>query len=388
MPNTPLRKIRMGMVGGGEGAFIGAVHRIAAAIDGQIELVCGCFSSDTERSARSGTSLYLPLHRIYSDYQQMMSAEAKLPEDQRMDFVAIVTPNHLHLPIALAALKSGFHVMSDKPATLDYTEAKILREAVATSDLLYGLSHTYMAYPMVQEARRRVMSGELGAIRRVVVEYHQGWLAEAQDDTNKQAAWRTDPSKAGASCCIGDIGVHAFNLAETIIDDQVSEICADLASVVDGRELDDDANILLRFTHGSRGVLMASQIAVGEENALSIRVYGEKAGLEWSQQEPNSLWLKYNDKPSQCVRTGWAGMNDAVQALTRTPAGHPEGYLEAFANLYLQFSECIRARQEGREVNAFAAHMPGINEALRGMAFIENAVAASASDVKWHLMTE
>ena len=285
-----MAKVRMGMVGGGEGAFIGAVHRMAAAIDGEIELVCGAFSSDPERSARSGSALHLDTDRVYTDYQTMMQAEAALPADQRMQFVAIVTPNHLHFPVAEAALQAGFHVMSDKPATFDLAEALKLRELVEETGLLYGLTHTYTGYPLVKEARQRIAQGQLGNIRKVVVEYPQGWLADRQEDEdNKQAAWRLDPAQAGISSCMGDIGVHAANLAEYVTGLSISELCADLHAFVEGRELDDDGSILLRFNNGARGLLYASQVCVGEENAIRLRVYGEKGGLEWAQQEPNTL---------------------------------------------------------------------------------------------------
>lgn len=375
-----MSKIRMGMVGGGEGAFIGQVHRIAAAIDGEIELVCGAFSSDPERSKRSGAAMFLPPGRVYSDYREMMEAEAKLPEDERMQFVAIVTPNFMHYPVAEAALKAGFHVMSDKPATLNLAEALRIRDLLDETGLLYGLTHTYTGYPLVKEARARVAEGKLGKIRKVVVEYPQGWLSEAPEDN----IWRLDPEKSGCSSCMGDIGVHAANLAEFITDLKITEICADLTSFVEGRVLDDDGSVLLRFNEGAKGVLMASQISVGEENALKIRVYGEKGGLEWSQQEPNTLWLKWNDKPTEMLRTGYGYLGEMATAYTRTPHGHPEGYLEAFANLYLAFAEQIRAREEGRAPAERAMDLPGIDAAIRGMTFIELAVAASASDVKWH----
>jgi len=380
-----MAKIRMGMVGGGEGAFIGQVHRIAAALDGEIELVCGAFSSDPERSRRSGAALHLPTGRVYDSYRQMMAAEADLPADERMQFVAIVTPNHMHYPVAAAALDAGFHVLSDKPATLDLAEALALRERVRETGLLYGLTHTYTGYPLVKEARARVAAGELGSIRKVVVEYPQGWLADRQEDAdNKQAAWRLDPKQAGISSCMGDIGVHAANLAEYITGLAISQVCADLTAFVPGRTLDDDGSVLLRFDNGARGVLMASQVSVGEENALRIRVYGEQGGLDWSQQEPNTLWLKWNDRPTQMLRTGGGYLGPLAAANTRTPGGHPEGYLEAFANIYLAFAGQVRAREEGGTVDARAADCPGIDEAIRGMAFIELAVAASASDVKWH----
>ncbi|MAT91103.1 MAG: oxidoreductase [Halioglobus sp.] len=378
----------MGMVGGGEGAFIGAVHRIAAALDGEIELVCGAFSSDAQRAARSGAALYLPPERVYSSYLDMMRAEGALPPQQRMQFVAIVTPNHLHFPVAEAALRAGFHVLSDKPATLSLDEALRLREIVQDSGLLYGLTHTYTGYPLVKEARQRVAAGDFGAIRKVVVEYPQGWLADRQEDVdNKQAQWRLDPSRAGISSCMGDIGVHAANLAEYVTGLRISEICADLSAFVPGRALDDDGAVLLRFDNGARGVLHASQVSVGEENAISLRVYGEHGGLEWRQQEPNTLWLKWNDRPTQMLRTGGPYLGDLAAANTRTPMGHPEGYLEAFANLYMAFAGQVRAHAEGQEADARSRDCPGIDAAVRGMAFIELAVAASASETKWHAFT-
>jgi len=374
----------MGMVGGGGGAFIGAVHRIAAAIDGQIELVCGAFSSTPEKSKASGASLFLPENRCYGSYQEMMKAEAALPDSERMDFVAIVTPNHLHFPIAKLAIENGFHVMSEKPATFSLAECTELRDILKQSNVLYGLAHTYTGYPMVKEARARVAAGELGKVRKVVVEYPQGWLAgKEEDQDNKQAAWRLDPSQAGVSSCMGDIGVHAANLAEYIGGVSIRQICADLTSFVEGRTLDDDGSILLRFDNGARGVLMASQISVGEENGLRIRIYGEKGGLEWAQQEPNSLWLKWNDRPTELLRAGGGYLGDSAVANTRTPGGHPEGYLEAFANLYRSFAGQIRAHLDGVQADTASLDLPGIEEAVRGMAFIEYAVSASKSDTKW-----
>ena len=373
------------MVGGGEGAFIGQVHRMAAAIDGEIELVCGALSSDPERSQRSGAALHLPQERVYDDYRQMIASEAAMPAEERMQFVAIVTPNHMHFPVAEAALRGGFHVMSDKPATFSLDEARKLRDLVEATGLLYGLTHTYVGYPLVKEARSRVLAGDLGPIRKVVVEYPQGWLADRQEDAdNKQAAWRLDPKRVGVSSCMGDIGVHAANLAEYVTGLRITEMCADLNSFVEGRELDDDGSILLRFEKGAKGVLMASQVSVGEENALRIRAYGEKGGLEWSQQEPNTLWLKWPDRPTEMLRTGSPYLGPMAVANTRTPPGHPEGYLEAFANLYMAFAGQIRAREAGQLVDDRSADCPGIIEAVRGMTFIELAVAASASDVKWH----
>jgi len=380
-----MAKIRMGMVGGGEHAFIGAVHRMAAALDGQVELVCGAFSADPGRSRRAGASLYLPADRVYPDYHTMLAAEQALPAQDRMQFVAIVTPNHLHFPVAEAALRAGFHVLSDKPATLCLEEALRLREILAETGLLYGLTHTYTGYPLVAEARARIAAGALGRIRQVAVEYSQGWLASAAADTdNKQAAWRLDPARAGASCCMGDIGVHAANLAEHVSGLHIAALCADLASVVPGRVLDDEGAVLLRFDNGARGVLQASQVSTGEENNLRIRVYGERGGLEWAQQEPNNLWLKWPDRPAELLRAGGAYLGERATAGTRLPPGHPEGYLEAFANLYLAFAGQVRARSEGRSSAAPALDCPGIEEAIRGMRFIELAIAASSSAEKWH----
>ena len=375
----------MGMVGGGEGAFIGAIHRMAAALDGEIELVCGAFSGDPARSARSGAALYLPAARVYPDYRVMMDAEAALPPHERMQFVAIVTPNHRHFPVAAAALRAGFHVMSDKPATLNLQEALQLRDILRETGLLYGLTHTYTGYPLVKEARERVARGDLGPIRKVVVEYSQGWLADRLEEAgNKQAAWRLDPARAGVSGCMGDIGVHAANLAEYVTGLKISELSADLTAFVDGRELDDDGAMLLRFDNGARGVLHASQVSVGEENALSIRAWGERGGLEWRQQEPNTLWLKWPDRPAETLRAAGGYLGELATANTRTPMGHPEGYLEAFANIYMAFAGQIRARAAGVEPDVRARDCPGIEEAIRGMTFIELAVAASASDIKWH----
>ena len=379
-----MAKVRMGMVGGGEGAFIGAIHRLAAALDGDIELVCGAFSSDPDRSQRSGAALHLAPDRVYSDYASMMAAEASLPVDVRMQFVAIVTPNHLHYPVALAALRSGFHVLSDKPATRDLAEVLQLRDVVAQTGLLYGLTHTYTGYPLVKEARTRVAAGELGAVRKIVVEYPQGWLAAPADPANKQAQWRLDPARAGVSSCMGDIGVHAANLAEYVSGLEIAEVCADLTAFVDGRQLDDDGSVLMRFAGGARGVLMASQISIGEENGLRIRVYGDRGSLEWSQCEPNSLWLKWPDRPAQLLRSGSDYLGELASLNSRTPPGHPEGYIEAFANIYMAFIGQVRAAQEGKAADTRAADCPGIEAAVRGMTFIELVVAASDSDQKWH----
>jgi len=378
-----MKKVRMGMVGGGAGAFIGAIHRTAAAMDGQIELVCGALRSDPERARYSGLELGIDPKRCYTSYEEMFATEAALPAEQRMQFVSIVTPNHMHFPVAKQALEAGFHVLSDKPATLDLGEALELKTAVENSNCLYGLTHTYTGYPLIKEARHLIGSGQLGTLTKVIVDYSQGWLASKSDEDSKQAQWRLDPKRAGISCCMGDIGVHAANLAEYTCDDEISDICADLIATVPGRKLDDDGTVLLRFKSGARGVLMASQVSVGEENRLVLRVYGEKASLEWSQLEPNTLWLKFPDKPTQMIRAGVGNLASETLANMRTPAGHAEGYLEAFANIYRSFAEEVRAKQ-GSATFESSGDIPGIHQAIRGMAFIENVVAASRSNQKWH----
>lgn len=378
------RKIRMGMVGGGSDAFIGAVHRMAANLDGQIELVAGAFSSDPTKSIEAGKRLFIAHERAYPSYQQMLTAEANLPIEQRIDFVAIVTPNHLHFPVAKMALESGFHVLSDKPATLSLAEAITLKSVVESTQKLYGLTHTYTGYPMVKHARELIAEGRLGRIVKVVVEYSQGWLASKQDENSKQASWRLDPEKSGISCCMGDIGVHAANLSEYVTGQKIVELCADLTSTVEGRKLDDDGTVLMRFDEGAKGLLFSSQIAVGEENNLVLRVYGDAASIEWHQQEPNSLMFKPHGAASICYRSGVGQFSHAVQQSMRTPAGHPEGYLEAFANIYANFVHQIRAYENNHESKQLSKDLPGINEAIRGMAFIENAVFASQSTKKWH----
>src|SRR4051812_42722317 len=377
------RKIRYGMVGGGRGAFIGAVHRIAAAMDQQIELVCGAFSSDPEKSKGSGSDLFLPAERCYGSFQEMIKSEAALPADKRMDFISIVTPNHMHFPPAKAALEGGFHVLSDKPATFSLAEAKTLAGIVKKSGLLYGLTHNYTGYPLVKQAREMVATGQLGKIRKVVVEYPQGWLAtRIEESGQKQASWRTDPKRSGAAGCIGDIGTHAENLAEYITGLKISELAADITAFVKGRKLDDDGNVLLRFKGGAKGVLHSSQISVGEENNLNIRVYGEKGGLEWHQNEPNTLLVKWLDEPMQVYRTANGYLGKAALAAGRTPPAHPEGYLEAFANIYKNFANHIRARIEGRKLakTDLCLDYPKIEDGVRGMAFIEAVVKSSKAN--------
>jgi predicted dehydrogenase len=372
-------RIRYGMVGGGQGAFIGAVHRMAARLDDQFDLVCGAFSGTAERSLLSGAALGVAPERSYPDFLTMFEREALLPVDRRMQCVVIVTPTRTHLAIASAALDHGFHVLSDKPATTTLAECRELAAKLRASGLKYGLTHPYTAYPMVREARERVASGELGKIRKVLVEYTQGWLAKPVEHGNKQARWRLDPAHAGISSCMADIGVHAFNLAEFVTGLEVTELCASLHSVVPGRRLDDDGTVLLRFGNGAGGVLLASQICAGDENNIRLRVYGEEASIDWQQMEPNSLWLRPQDAPAQVFRTGFGG-SSAAAAATRIPAGHPEGFLEAFGNLYREFAVQLRGGVAG------ASAVPGIHEALRGMAFIEGAVASSAAGTKWQAL--
>ncbi len=378
------RKIRMGMVGGGRGAFIGAVHRMAAALDGEVELVCGAFSSNPERSRLSGADLYLPPERVYGNYEEMIKAEKKLPEGERMDFVAIVTPNHVHYPPAAMALKNGFHVICDKPVCFNLAEAKKLQKLVKKTGLLFALTHNYTGYPMVKQAKMMVQKGKFGAIRKVVVEYPQGWLStrlEASDQ--KQAAWRTDPKRSGAAGAMGDIGTHAENLAEYITGLQIKRLCADLNTFVEGRRLDDDGNVLLEFDNGAKGILFATQIAAGEENNLRIRIYGEKGGCDWHQQEPNTLLVRWLDKPTEIYRTGVGKLYPEAEAHARIPAGHPEGYLEAFANIYRNFALCLRAHLAGKKPPKLYNDYPTIEDGVRGMRFIEKVVESSKSKQKW-----
>lgn len=379
-----MRKLRMGMVGGGKDAFIGAVHRLAAFMDGQIELVCGALSINKEVGQESGRMLFLPEERTYATYEEMIENESRLPEGQRMDFVTIVTPNFAHFAPAMAALDAGFHVVIEKPITLSLEEAKQLAHKVEQTGLILCLTHTYTGYPMVKHARSMVTKGALGKIRKVYVSYKQGWLSRLSErEGNAQAAWRTDPTKSGKAGAMGDIGTHAFNLAEYITGLQVTELCSDLNIFVDGRALDDDGSVLLKFTNGAKGVLSASQIAAGEENNLSIHVYGEEGGLEWHQQEPNTLLVRWLDKPTEILRTGTGFVSDIAKHNSRTPGGHPEGYLEAFANIYRNFTLALSARINGNDFDKTLVEFPSVEEGIRGMAFIENVVKSNTSTEKW-----
>lgn len=379
-----MRKLKMGMIGGGKNAFIGAVHRIAANIDGLIELHCGAFSSNAELSKESGRELFLPLDKCYGSFEEMILTERKLPEEQRMDFVTIVTPNFAHFAPAMLALNNGFHVVIDKPMTLSLDEAKQLQQKVKETGLILCLTHTYSAYPMVKQARKMIADNTLGKIRKVMVEYPQGWLSRLyENEGNKQALWRTDPLKSGISGCMGDIGTHAAQLAEYISGLKISKLCADINVVVEGRQLDDDGNVLLKFDNGANGILMATQIATGEENGLKIRIYGEKGGLEWHQMEPNSLLLKWPDAPAQIYRAGNDYLSNVARFNTRTPSGHPEGYLEAFANLYRNFALTLTSIAEGKTPTAEMLDFPSVDDGVRGMAFIKNVIDSGKSDQKW-----
>lgn len=375
-----MRKIRMGMIGGASDAFIGAVHRMAANLDGQIELVCGCFSSSFDKTLSTGKTLNLPENRLYASYQQMFEAETLLPEDERMEFISIVTPNFLHFDTAYSALKNGFHVLCEKPMTMTSEEALQLEKLVREKQLEFGLTHTYTGYPMVKEAREMVKSGKLGKIRKIITEYPQGWLSDKVEDTgSKQADWRTNPEKAGISCCVGDIGSHAENLSEYISGLKITELAADVSTFVKGRLLDDDANILLRFNTGAKGIITLSQVASGEENELKIRVYGEKGGLEWLQSNPNSLIFK-SEGPQQIIRTGkgYSWLSENANVHSRLPGGHPEGYLEALANLYRNFAFAIRGEKNKRLYD-----FPTVSDGVRGMKFIEKVIESGQQNASW-----
>lgn len=376
------------MIGGGRGAFIGAVHRIAASMDGKAELVAGAFSSDPERSKASGADLFLDPARVYGSYTEMAKAESAMPPERRLDFVVIVTPNHQHFPPAKLFLESGFNVVCDKPVTFSLAEAKKLREVVKKSKRVFALTHNYTGNAMVKQARDLVQSGQLGDIRKIVVEYPQGWLSTALESTGqKQAGWRTDPKRSGAAGCMGDIGTHAENLARYISGLEIDELCADLSTFVKGRKLDDDGNVLVRYKGGAKGVLHASQISIGDENQLNIRVYGTKAAIEWYQEHPNELVVKFSDQPRQIWRRGNGYVSDRAKRATRIPAGHPEGYLEAFGNVYADIFRSIAAQVEGKPLPK-DADFPTIDDGVAGMAFIDAVVKSSARGAKWVKLKE
>ena len=382
------RKLKMGMVGGGSDAFIGAIHRLAAFMDNQCELVCGCFSVDPDISLSSGKSYFLPDNRVYRTYQEMFEKEMQVPADQRMDFVSIVTPNFWHFEPAMMALERGFHVVVDKPITFTLEQAKQLKAKVEKTGLTLALTHTYSGYPAVKEAKMRIARGDFGQIRKIYVEYPQGWLASRIElEGGNNAGWRTDPKRSGKAGCMGDIGTHAWHLSEYVTGLKVTELCAELKAFVPGRPIDDDGAALLRFENGATGVLIASQVAAGEENAITIRVYGEKGGIEWQQHEPNTMIVKWAAKPAEIVRVGNGYMGDVAKHNTRTPGGHPEGYLEAFANIYRNFANTVQAKIAGEQPDPQWADFPTVDDGVRGMQFIETVVTAGYDDnqkwVKW-----
>jgi predicted dehydrogenase len=381
------RKLRMGLIGGGPGAFIGDVHRKASRLDGEIELVAGAFDINPAKSKEMGKHLALRPNRVYNDYNEMIKAELALPAGERIDFVTVTTPNNWHFPIARDFLKAGFHVMCEKPMTITSKEAKELQRLVQRKGLVFGLMHNYTGYPMVKLARDMVRKGDIGTIRKIVVQYPQGWLATALEKTGQmQASWRTDPKQSGAGGCVGDIGTHAANLSEYVSGLKIAQICANLSTFVPGRPLDDDCNCLLKFDNGANGVLHASQIAIGEENNLAIWVHGEKASLEWHQEHPNYLYVRRLDKPEEVWKrgNGYVGAYSAAAGRgTRLPSGHPEAFLEAFANSYMNFCETVKCHIAGEKPGELALDFPGVDAGVRGMLFIETVVASSRSKQKW-----
>lgn len=378
------RKLRMGMVGGGRDAFIGAVHRRAALLDGGVELVAGAFASTPEKSKASGKDLYLPDDRIYGSWQEMVEREAQLPAGERIDFVSIVTPNFLHFPVAKAFLEAGFNVVCDKPMTTSSEEARALIAAVEGSGQVFALTHNYTGYPLVKQARHMVQQGLLGKVQKVVVEYPQGWLLNKVEDMgSKQAAWRTDPKRAGISSCMGDIGSHAENLAAYITGLEIEELCADLTTFVPGRLLEDDGTVLIHYVGGARCVLMASQISAGEENNLRIRIYGTEGALEWHQENPNYLWFTPQEGPRQVYSRGNAYLCAAAQRATRLPTGHPEAFFEAFANIYLNATDTMRAKLLGRQPTELELDFPTVYDGAKGVFFIEKVVESAHAKQKW-----
>jgi predicted dehydrogenase len=378
------QKLKMGMVGGGRDAFIGAVHRHAAALDGEIDFVAGALSSTPEKAKASGRDLGLTEARNYGSWEEMLEKESELPEGERIDFVTIVTPNHLHFPVAHAFAEAGINVVCDKPLVHTSEQAQQLIEVVERTGIVFAVTYNYTGYPMVKQARHMIQEGQIGEIRKVIAEYNQGWLTTKLEESGaKQAEWRTDPARSGAAGAIGDIGSHAENLVATITGLEIEAICADLTSFVPGRRLDDDGNLLIRYTSGAKGVLIASQVSVGEENDLRIRVYGSEGSLTWHQEDPNFVVYKPLEAPVQGIKRGKDYECEAAQRASRLPFGHPEAFIEAFANVYLAAAATIRAKQEGREPDEYESDFPTVFDGARGVHFIEKTVASSASDQKW-----
>jgi predicted dehydrogenase len=379
-----MKKLKMGMVGGGSGAFIGAVHRKAAIMDGEVEFVAGALSSSPEKALASGRELGLTDERNYASWERMLDAELSLPEKERVDFVSIVTPNHMHHPVARAFAEAGFNVVLDKPMVHTSQEAEDLTRVVESSGVAFAVTYTYTGYPMVKQARHMVREGLLGEVRKVIVEYNQGWLASQLEESGaKQAEWRTDPARSGIAGAVGDIGSHAENLVSTITDLEMSEICADLTTFVSGRRLDDDGNLLIRYDGGAKGVMVASQISAGEENDLRVRIYGTEGALEWRQEEPNYLYYRPTEEPERVLKRGNDYLCQEAKKASRLPPGHPEGFIEAFANIYMSVAAAIRAKQEQVEPEDLPRDFPSVYDGARGVHFIEKTVESSRSNKKW-----
>ncbi len=379
-----MKKLKMGMVGGGSGAFIGAVHRRAAVMDGEIEFVAGALSSTPEKALASGRELGLTDERNYASWERMLEAELSLPEEESVDFVSVVTPNHIHHPVARGFAEAGFNVVLDKPMVQTSQEAEDLTRVVEDSGVVFAVTYTYTGYPMVKQARHMVRQGLLGEVRKVIVEYNQGWLASRLEESGaKQAEWRTDPARSGIAGAVGDIGSHAENLVSTITGLEVAEICADLTTFVPGRRLDDDGNLLIRYEGGAKGVMIASQISAGEENDLRVRIYGTEGGLEWRQEEPNYLYHRPAEEPERVLKRGNGYLCEGAKEASRLPSGHPEGFIEAFANVYMSVAATIRARQEQVEPGGLPRDFPTVYDGARGVHFIEKTVESSQSDKKW-----
>ncbi len=379
-----MKKLKMGMVGGGSGAFIGAVHRRAAIMDGEVEFVAGALSSTPEKALASGRELGLTDERNYASWERMLEAELSLPEEERVDFVSVVTPNHMHHPVARGFAEAGFNVVLDKPMVQTSQEAEDLTRVVEGSGVVFAVTYTYTGYPMVKQARHMVRQGLLGEVRKVIVEYNQGWLASRLEESGaKQAEWRTDPARSGIAGAVGDIGSHAENLVSTITGLEIAEICADLTTFVPGRRLDDDGNLLIRYEGGAKGVMVASQISAGEENDLRVRIYGSEGGLEWRQEEPNYLCHRPAEEPERILKRGNDYLCEEAKRASRLPAGHPEGFIEAFANVYMSAAAAIRAKQEQVETDGLPWDFPTVYDGARGVHFIEKTVESSQSDKKW-----